>query len=77
MYPLTGKGLSFSLVPAPGSAMTTVGAIESTGILVAIQDGPTHVSVFPRGVTLKMWYWAGSSSIWTKALKSVVTKYKG
>ena len=71
----TGLGLSFSLVPKPGSAKTTIGDINSTGVLYAVHDYGTHVSVHPIGGTLEDWYNAGSLSIWTTALKSVVSKY--
>ena len=42
-------GLSFSTVPRPGVAMTTIGAVNATGILRAVQDGNKHVSVYPVG----------------------------
>ena len=76
LYPITGKGLSFSTVPKPGSAMTTMEALNSTGVVYAVYDGAGHVSVYPIGGTLEDWHNAGSSSIWTKAVKSVVVKWK-
>ena len=74
LFPITGKGLSFSTIPKPGAAKTTIEAINATGVVYAVPDGPNHVSVFPVGATLEEWHNAGSSSIWTEALKSVVVK---
>lgn len=70
-------GLSFSTVPKPGAAMTTIEAINSTGIVYAIQDGPSHVSVRPIGGSMDDWIEQGSSSKWTQAVKSVVIKWDG
>lgn len=77
LYSITGKGLSFSTVPKPGAAMTTIEAINATGIVYAVQDGAGHVSVHPIGGTLEDWHNAGSSSVWTTAVKSVVIKWDG
>ena len=74
LYPTTGKGLSFSTIPKPGAAMTTIEALNATGVVYAVRDGENHVSVFPVGGTLKDWRSAGASSIWTIAVKSVVVK---
>ena len=70
-------GLSFSTVPMPGAAMTTIEALNATGVVYAVQDGPTHVSVRPVGAPMEAWINAGSSSIWTQAVKSVVIKWDG
>lgn len=70
-------GLSFSTVPMPGAAMTTIEALNATGVVYAVQDGPTHVSVRPVGAPIEAWINAGSSSIWTQAVKSVVIKWDG
>ena len=70
-------GLSFSTVPMPGAAMTTIGTLNATGVVFAVQDGPTHVSVRPVGATMDDWINAGSNSIWTTAVKSVVVKWDG
>ena len=56
--------------------MTTIEALNATGIVYAVQDGPYHVSVYPVGGTIEDWHNAGSSSIWTAAVKSVVVKWK-
>ena len=69
------SGLSFSTVPMPGAAMTTIEALNATGVVYAVQDGLTHVSVRPVGATMEDWINAGSSSIWTQAVKSVVIKW--
>lgn len=70
-----GRGLSFSTVPAPGCSMTTIEALNATGIVYAVRDGATHVSVYPVGGTMSDWVNAGSSSIWTQAVKSVTIKW--
>ena len=69
-------GLSFSTVPMPGAAMTTIEALNATGLVYAVRDGATHVSVRPIGGTMDDWINAGSSSVWTQAVKSVVIKIK-
>ena len=71
------SGLSFSTLPSPGAAMTTIEALNATGLVYAIQDGPTHVSVRPVGATMEDWINAGTGSIWTQAVKSVTTKWRG
>ena len=67
--------MSFSTVPKSGAAMTTIGAINATGLVYAVKDKPTHVSVKPIGGTVEDWINAGSSSAWTQAVKSVVIKW--
>lgn len=76
-FPITGKGLSFSTTPKPGVAMTTVEALNATGLVYVVRDGATHVSVRPVGGTMDDWINAGSSSVWTQAVKSVVIKWDG
>ena len=71
------RGLSFSTIPAPGCSMTTIEALNATGIVFAVQDGATHVSVYPVGGTMSDWVSAGSGSIWTQAVKSVIIKWDG
>ena len=66
-------GLSFSTKYAPGAAKTTIEAVNSTGILFAIQDGKRHVSIYPVNATLAEWHAAGVSSIWTQTLIGVIT----
>lgn len=73
----TGTGLSFSTIPKLGAARTTIDEINATGIVYAVKDGVNHVSVFPVGGTLEDWHNAGSSSVWTRAIKSVVIKWGG
>ena len=72
-----GRGLSFSTVPAPGCSMTTIQALNATGVVYAVPDGATHVSVYPVNGTMADWVNAGSGSIWTQAVKSVVIKWDG
>ena len=75
-------GLSFSTIaPSPGTpaAVTTIEALNATGIVVAIQDKPNHVSVVPAAHigTLKEWIDTGSSHLCTQAVKAVVVKWDG
>ena len=70
-------GLSFSTIPKPGAARTTIDEINATGVVYAVKDGVNHVSVFTVGGTLEDWHNVGSSSVWTQALKSVVIKWGG
>lgn len=57
--------------------MTTIEEVNATSVLYAVQDGTSHMSVFPVGGTLEEWHNAGSSSIWTITLKSLVVKWTG
>ena len=70
-------GLSFSTVPIPGAAVTTIEALNATGVVYAVQDGPDHVSVRPVDATMEDRINAGSGSIWTQAVKSVIIKWYG
>jgi RHS repeat-associated protein len=69
-----GSGLSFSTVPKSGAAMTTIQAVNATGILSAVKDGATHVTVTPVGATVADWYNAGSTSMWTAALTLICVR---
>lgn len=60
--------------------MTTMEQVNATGVLVAIKDGPKHVSIVPIDIT-KMLEWIASRPnaeinphIFTQTLKSIVTK---
>ena len=66
-------GLSFSTRYRTGAAATTIEAVNSTGTLIAVQDGGTHVSVYPVGTTMQGWHDAGANSIWTQTLVSIVS----
>ena len=73
-------GLSFSTIPPPPgvpAAVTTLESLNATGVVVAIQDSPTHVSVRPVGASVQAWIDAGPSSVWTLAVKTVVIKWDG
>ena len=72
----SNSGLSFSTIPQPNSWRTTIEQVNSTGVLLAVQDKPTHVTVYPIGGTVSEWRNLGSSSIWTITLMSVSTKVK-
>ena len=71
------SGLSFSTIPMPGAAVTTIEALNATGVVFAVKDGPHHVSVRPVGASMDDWINAGTMSIWTYAVKSVVVKWDG
>jgi len=77
LFPTTKRGLSFSTIPKPGAAMTTMGAVDATPVLYTVKDGLTHVSIFPVGITLADWRAHGSESIWTQALKAICVKIPG
>ena len=66
--------MSFSTVPQPGAVMTTIEALNATGVVYAVRDGVTHVSVRPVDATMEDWINAGSDSVWTQAVKSVVVQ---
>ena len=73
-------GLSFSTIPprmGGKAAVTTINTLNKTGIVYAYQDKLTHVSVVPVGESIQTWINAGSGSIWTQAVKSVVVKWDG
>ena len=74
---IKGGGLSFSTIPKPGCCFTTIAEINATGMVYAVRDGDTHVSIYPIGGTMEDWYNAGSSSAWTLAVKSAVIKWDG
>ena len=77
---ITNTGLSFSTnPPRPGqqAAVTTIGALNSTGLVHAFQDRPGHVRVDPKFGTLSDWRDGGSSHPNTIAVKSVVVKWDG
>ncbi len=68
----SNSGLSFSLIPCRGAAVTTIDWVNSTGLLYAVRNGPNHVSVYPNGVTLKEWHDKGVNSKWTQALLKII-----
>ena len=70
------SGLSFSTRPASGAAMTTIEEVNATGILIAVRDGRSHVSIYPINGTLAEWRDAGANSIWTQVLVNMVTLSK-
>ena len=77
---LTNSGLSFSTIPPkPGqkASVTTIEALNATGIVKAYQDHPGHVRVDPVFGTLADWHAGGSSHPCTIAVKSVVVKWDG
>lgn len=73
----TNTGLSFSTVPRPGAAMTTIEELNATGVVYAYQDSLTHVTVKPIGGTIAEWRNQGTSSVWTETIKSLVVKWDG
>lgn len=73
----TNTGLSFSTVPRPGAAMTTIEELNATGVVYAYQDSLTHITVKPIGGIIAEWRNQGTSSVWTKTIKSLVVKWDG
>lgn len=73
----TNTGLSFSTVPRPGAAMTTIEELNATGVVYAYQDSLTHITVKPIGGIIAEWRNQGTSSVWTKTMKSLVVKWDG
>ena len=72
------SGLSFSTIPpAPGkdAMVTTVELVNSTGILEAVKDGPTHYSIKPVDKPVIAWVILGSQSFWTIAITRVCVKW--
>lgn len=69
------SGLSFSTIPKAGSVQTTIEELNSTGVVYAVQDGATHVSVYPIGTTLTGWHDAGPNSPWSKAVQSACIEW--
>ena len=61
------------------AVVTTVEALNATGVVIAIRDKPNHVSVIPAPAvgTLQEWIDTGSSHICTQAVKGVVVKWDG
>lgn len=57
--------------------MTTIEELNATGVVYAVRDNALHVIVRPIGGTMDDWINAGSSSVWTQAVKSVVVKWDG
>ena len=75
-------GLSFSLTPPTDGrkfVTTTIGTVNSTGVLSAIPDGPNHVSVRPNGTSgsLAEWIATGPSHPYTSIMQSIVIPYNG
>jgi hypothetical protein len=66
----SNTGLSFSLIPKADSFVTTIEAVNRTGVLMAVNDHGNHVAVRPIGGTTADWRRAGTTSIWTVALIS-------
>lgn len=74
-------GLSFSTKPPVRgkAAVTTIGALNATGMVLAFQDGATHVSVLPNPSvgTIDDWIAGGVDHPCTNAVKSVCVKWDG
>ena len=74
------SGLSFSTIPPPPgtkAAVTTIEALNATGVVRAYQDKPFHVRVDPVIGTLEDWRAGGAEHPCTIAVKSVVVKWDG
>ena len=72
----SGRGLSFTIIQSLGCPKTTIEDINATGIVYAVRDGSEHVSIYPVNGTMSDWFEAGSGSVWTKAVKSCVDKWR-
>ena len=74
------SGLSFSTIPpllGQKAGKTTIEELNATGIVYAVRDGKTHVSVYPIGGTISEWRKFGVTSIWTLAIRSVIMRHTG
>ena len=83
LSPRVGKdydGLSFStLPPRPGikAVMTTVDAINATGILKAIPTSSVHYIIVPTNATVTEWMVQGQGSLWSYMLSTTVIEITG
>ena len=59
------------------SGVTTIKALNATGIVRTYYTSPTHVVVVPVDATVQDWYKAGPESRWTQAVMLVVVKWEG
>ena len=57
--------------------MTTVDAVNATGILKVIQTSATHYIIVPVNATVIQWMMEGHNSIWTQTLSMVVIELSG
>mgnify|MGYP003300863917 FL=1 len=82
--PKDSTGLSYSLIkPETGPyTVTSIEAVNNTGVLRAVKDGPNHVSVLPTDIT-KMPEWQASREHanenphqYTKLLQNISLKMK-
>lgn len=82
--PKDSTGLSYSLTkPLSGPyTVTTMEAVNATGVLSAVKDGPNHVSVVPNDMS-KMPEWQASREhanetphVYTKILQTISVKVK-
>lgn len=70
----TNTGLSFFINrPKPGSAVTTMEKLNTSGYFIAVNDRGQHVTVKPIGCTLKEWQDGGIKSMWTLKLSEICT----
>ena len=83
LAPRIGKdydGLSFSTKPprrGVSAVVTTIEQVNSTGVLMAMPTGGSHVTVIPTNGTVIQWMEQGQSSTWSQALASVVFEWDG
>ena len=76
----TNFGLPFSTLPPPPgkkASVTTIEALNATGVVRSYQDRPGHVRVDPVIGTLADWRAGGLEHPCTIAVKSVVIKWDG
>ncbi len=71
------SGLSFNLVPKPGAAEFAIEDLIATGLFRVEMDGVTHVTVYPRLITVNEWRILGTNSFETMTLKRLSRKWDG
>ena len=73
-------GLSFSTRPprkGVKAVATTIGIVNSTGMLTAVPTGGTHITIIPTIGTVQEWMNQGHSSVWTQILSNIVIEWDG
>ena len=76
-YPIPGNHTAAGLIRLVSRKRLRYNESGGTaGVLFAIVDNPSHVSVYPIGGTVADWRKAGTASIWTQAFVGVSTKMK-
>ena len=72
--------MSFSTKPPKNgisAIVTTIEEVNSTGVLMAVQNGSTHVTIRPTNATVLQWMNEGEASIWSQTLSWIVIEWDG